>query len=69
MMRLLTSAARAGAHASLTKHLLFDAFILISSSPTGDSSRGVRFDVCVWVHVGCVCVMVEGGERGGCVCV
>ena len=25
--------------------------------------------MCVWVHVGCVCVMVEGGERGGCVCV
>ena len=64
------SRTRGRAHASLTKHLWFNAFILSSSSPTGDSSRGVCFDVCVWVHVGCVCVMVEGGERGnGCGCV
>ena len=64
MMRLLASPH---ARACLTKHLWFDAFIL-AHLPTGDSSRGVRL-MCVLVHVDCVCVMVEGGERDGCVCV
>ena len=54
--------------ACLTKHLWFNSFILSSSSPTGDSSRGVRFDVCVLVHLGCVCVIVEALAGGGARC-
>ena len=54
--------------ACLTKHLWFNSFILSSSSPTGDSSRGVRFDVCVSVRVGCVCVIVEAPAGGGARC-
>ena len=48
-------AAGRGLRSPPGKHLCFNAFILSSSLPTGDSSRGMCFHVCVWVHVGCVC--------------